>query len=275
MMSTVLDVRSARSVESRPATTDCVVLVHTAIEKVGQALKEAFMTRFIPRFLTLAAVAIVLTACASSSSQDPTLFVPPMAPQPMTEYKVQPGDTLSVKFYYHPDHDTDVFVRPDGSIQMPLVGDVPAGGVTPQTLAQDLERRYSKNLRDPRIAVTVKTMNQTKVYVGGEVNRPGFVAYREGLTAAQALLEAGGPKDTANPEEIVFLQKFGDDNKYRPAKLNLAKMLADGDVSADVPLNPSDVIFVPKSTVAKVGLWFNQYLWNIIPIRASASMLLF
>jgi len=274
MMSTVLDVRSVRSVEARSATTDCVVLVHTAIEKVGQALKEGFMTRFIHRFLTLAAVAVALTACASSTPE-PTAFVPPMAPQPMTEYRVQPGDTLSVKFYYHADHDTDVFVRPDGSIQLPLVGDVPAGGVTPQKLAEDLEKRYSKNLRDPRIAVTVKTMNQNKVYVGGEVNRPGFVAFREGLTASQALLEAGGPKDTANNEEIVFLQKFGDDGKYRPTKLNLKTMLADGDVSVDVALNPSDVIFVPKSTIAKVNLWVNQYLWNIIPIRASASMLLF
>jgi protein involved in polysaccharide export with SLBB domain len=222
---------------------------------------------------TLAAAALVLTACASSTTE-PTAFVPPMAPQPMTEYRVQPGDTLSVKFYYHADHDTDVFVRPDGSIQMPLVGDVPAGGVTPQKLAADLERRYSKNLRDPRIAVTVKTMNQNKVFVGGEVNRPGFVPYRDGLTAAQALLEAGGPKDTANTEEIVFLQRLGDD-KYRPAKLNLTKMLADGDVSADLALNPSDVIFVPKTTIAKVNQWVNQYLWNIIPIRASASMLLF
>jgi polysaccharide biosynthesis/export protein len=230
------------------------------------------MTRFIARITMLAATAVVLTACASST--EPGMFVPPVPQAPMTEYKVQPGDTLSVKFYYHPDHDIDVFVRPDGNVQMPLVGDVLAGGITPDQLARDLERRYSTNLRDPRIAVTVKTMNVTRVYVGGEVLKPGFIAFREGMTAAQALMEAGGPKDSANTEEVVFLQHQADDS-YHPAKLNLAKMLNDGDVTGDFTLHQSDVLFFPKTQSAKVAQWFSQVLWTIIPIRASASMLLF
>jgi protein involved in polysaccharide export with SLBB domain len=240
-------------------------------EKVVKAVKEVSMTRFITRIATLAAATVVLAACASTT---PESFTTPVAPAPMTEYRVQPGDTLSVKFYYHADHDTDVVVRPDGSVQLPLVGDVPAGGITPQALAQDLERRYSKNLRDPRVSVTLKSMNQTRVYVGGEVNKPGFVVYREGLTAMQALLEAGGPKDTAKTEDVVFLQKVGDD-KYRPTKLNLAKVLDEGDVSADQPLSPSDVLFVPKTGIAKVNQFVEQYILKVIPIRPSASMLLF
>ena len=233
------------------------------------------MTRFLTRMFTLAAAAMVLTACASTPSDQPDGFkAAAMPPPPMTEYKVQPGDTLAVKFYYHADHDTDVFVRPDGSVQLPLVGDVPVGGLPPQKIAQDLERRYGKNLRDPRIAVTVKTMNQTRVYVGGEVNKPGFIPYREGLTAVQALMEAGGPKDTGKTEEVVFLQRLGDE-KFRPTKLNLSKVIDDGDVTADHPLSPSDVLFVPKTMIAKVNQWVEQYILRVLPVRPAASMLLF
>ena len=229
------------------------------------------MRQILTRIIGFTAVAVVLTACASSNEQ---AFTAPRVPPPVTEYRVQPGDTLSVKFYYHTDHDTDVVVRPDGSIALPLVGDVPAGGVTPQKLAEDLERRYSRNLRDPRVSVTIKTMNQTRVYVGGEVNKPGFIVYREGLTAVQALLEAGGPKDTAKVEEVVFLQRVGED-KYRPAKLNLAKVLEDGDVTGDQALSASDVLFVPKTGIAKLNQFVDQYIMKVIPIRPSASMLLF
>jgi protein involved in polysaccharide export with SLBB domain len=271
----MLSMLHVRAELSLPATDTVVPFVDAAPEyaEIGrQAVKEASMTRFLSRMFTLAAAAVVLTACASTSDQ--AAFSAPVPPPAMTEYRVQPGDTLTVKFYYHADHDTDVVVRPDGSVQLPLVGDVPAGGITPQKIAQDLERRYSKNLRDPKIAVTVKAMNQTRVYVGGEVNKPGFVTYREGLTAVQALLEAGGPKDTAKTEEVVFLQKVGDD-KFRPAKLNLSKVLDEGDMSADQALSPSDVIFVPKTGIAKLNQFVEQYILKVIPIRPSASMLLF
>jgi hypothetical protein len=72
----------------------------------------------------------------------------------------------------------------------------------------------------------------------------------------------------------VFLQKVGDD-KYRPAKLNLSKVLEDGDVSADQALSPSDVLFVPKTGIAKLDQFVDQYILKVIPIRPSASMLLF
>ena len=229
------------------------------------------MSGGIARFLILASGVVLLTACATTNEG---AFTTPRAAAPTTDYRVQPGDTLAVKFYFHPDHDTDVVVRPDGSVALPLVGDVKAAGVPPRSLAEELERRYAKNLRDPRVSVTVKAMNQNRVYVGGEVNKPGFIAYREGLTAVQALLEAGGPKDTARVDQVVFLQRV-DDEKYRPSKLDLAKVLDEGDITNDQGLSPSDVLFVPKSAIAKLNQFVEQYILKVIPIRPSASMLLF
>lgn len=215
-----------------------------------------------PLWLLLIAAAIV-GGCATGDAAN---FAKPAPPPQPGEYLVQAGDTLSVKFYYHPDHDQDVVVRPDGKVALNLIGEVQAAGQPPGRLGDIIAQRYANNLRDPKVAVTVKAMNQNRVYVGGEVNRPGFVVYREGLTAVQAMLEAGGPKDTARVDEIVFLQRNGDSG-YRPAKLNLTRVLEEGDVAADQTLSPSDVIYVPKTSIAKLDQFVEQYILRVLPIR--------
>jgi protein involved in polysaccharide export with SLBB domain len=92
------------------------------------------------------------------------------------------------------------------------------------------------------------------------------VTYRPGLTALQALLDAGGPKDTAHMDEVVVLQKVSD-QQYRAAKINLAEMLENGKTGADVGLNPADVVFVPKTSIAKFDQWVDQYLVKSLPFR--------
>jgi len=218
-------------------------------------------------------VAAALVAGCATGGDSAGFAARPTPPAPPGEYLVQSGDTLAVRFAYHPEHDQEAVVRPDGKIVLSLIGEVPAAGQTPAVLSEQIARRYSQNLREPKVAVSVKSMNQNRVYVGGEVNRPGFVQYREGLTAIQAMLEAGGPKDTAKVDEVVFLQKAGE-NAYRPAKLNLAKVLEDGDVTADQPLSPSDVLFVPKTSIAKLNLFIEQYVFKVIPVRPAASFLI-
>src|SRR5262249_17870873 len=157
-----------------------------------------------------------LAGCASSGSQSAGAFTTPAPPPSLTEYTIQPGDTLTLQFYYHPDHNqSDVLVRNDGKILLPLVGEAPAAGLTPSQLSGDLAKKSASNLKDPAVSVAIKTVYQNLVWVGGEVNKPGFVQYRPGLTAVQALLDAGGPKDTAALDECVLLQKVGLQQEYR------------------------------------------------------------
>lgn len=215
-------------------------------------------------------IAVLLTGCSTTSS-GPTTFVVPVPPPATTEYLVQPGDTLDVKFYYHPDHNQEVLVRPDGKIVLTLIGEMPAAGSNATDLGEQIAKRYAVNLRDPKVGVTVKSVNQTRVYVGGEVLRPGFVQFRPGLTAVQALLDAGGPKDTADMKEAVLLQRVGD-TEYRPTKVDLAKVIEEGDTKADMALSPSDVIFVPKTGIAKANVWVDQYIIKMLPIRPGYSL---
>ena len=212
-------------------------------------------------------IGIFLAGCASSSSDRPSAFTTPAPPPSQAEYAIQRGDTLAVHFYYHRDHNQDeVLVRNDGKILLPLGGEVDAAGLTPSQLSAEIAKRYSPPLKDPAVSVSIKSVNTYLVWVGGEVNKPGFVQYRPGLTAVQALFAAGGFKDTAAADECVLLQQVGMQD-YRSSKVDLAKVLYEGDTKADPVLGPKDVLFVPKSGIAKANVWVDQHIIRLIPIR--------
>jgi protein involved in polysaccharide export with SLBB domain len=221
----------------------------------------------------IAMVAGMLSGCASSSSSGPTTFTTPVERVQQADYVIQPGDSIDIKFYFHPENNQDnVLVRPDGKILLALIGEVQAAGLTTPELSDAIMRGYSKNLRDPKVAVNVRTLNQTRIFVGGEVTRPGFVSYVPGMTAVQAVVQAGGWKDTADLEQVVLLQKMKEgSNEYRPTKLNLAKVVEQGETSADVALGPSDVVVIPKTGIAKANTWMEQYVIKMLPIRISAT----
>jgi polysaccharide biosynthesis/export protein len=227
--------------------------------------------------LALGSMLVIVAAlggCASNqSAQTPSAFVMPAQPQEQTEYIIQPGDSIDVSFYFHPDNNQqNLLVRPDGKIYLPVIGEVQAGGLTAPQLAESIQKRSSVTLRDPKVAVNLRTMNQTRIFVGGEVARPGFVNYSPGMTAVQALMQVGGWKDSADLKEVVLLQRVGDTgNEYRPTKIDLQRVVHDGEVKSDIVLNPSDIIVLPKTGIARANLWMQQYVINMIPIRISAS----
>jgi protein involved in polysaccharide export with SLBB domain len=228
------------------------------------------------RFLALACLVAAAAAagCASKSYQS-SQAVPmrgmvaantAVEPSVPPNYVIQPGDVLTIRFQYHPDHDQTVTVRPDGGLTLPLVGDVKVVGLTADQLAEDLVRRYSKNLRNPKISVGLKTTSLSRVYVGGEVNRPGFVVYRPGLTAVQAVVEAGGPKFTAALDRVILVKKV-DETNYHTATLDLAKAIEKGDTGDALAVAPMDVLFVPKTGIATANVWVTQHLINMNPFR--------
>ena len=223
--------------------------------------------------MSMVTIATLLTGCASNEAKGPAAFVMPAAPQEQGEYILQPGDAIDISFYYHPDNNqTNLLVRPDGKVYLPLIGEVQAAGLTAPQLAEAITKRSSTNLRDPKVAVNVRTMNPTRIFVGGEVYKPGFVNYTTGLTAVQAAMQVGGWKDTANLEEVVLLQKVAEgSNEYRPSRINLGKVVELGDTRADIVLQPSDILVFPKTGIAKANVWMQQWVINMIPIRISAS----
>jgi polysaccharide export outer membrane protein len=212
------------------------------------------------------ALIALIGGCASS---DPGRFAEaPIVRVAAAPYVIQPNDTLLIKFYHHPEQDLEEIVRPDGKLSLTSGASVRAAGFTPAQLAMELVRHFP-TLRDPKIDVIVKN-TEARVFVGGEVTRPGFVAYRSGLTLLQAVVEAGGPLDTANMDDVVFLQRL-DNEHFRASRINLTAVLAAGH-SANLVLGPADVVFVPKSGIAKTNDWVTQYVVNMLPVRASMGV---
>jgi protein involved in polysaccharide export with SLBB domain len=184
------------------------------------------------------------------------------------EYRLQAGDEIEVKFFMSPELNQEVIVRPDGKISLQLLDDVAAVGLTPDELARAITEGYRTELREPRITVVVKRL-AAKVYVGGEVRQPRFVPLTGSMTMLQAIFEAGGFTDTAEPSSVILLRRLNQE-KGIAAKIDLKKVISAE--AEDLALTPSDVIYIPKSTIAEVNLFVEQYITKLIPVPISVPV---
>ncbi len=190
---------------------------------------------------------------------------PPKFEKPQ-DYLIQPGDELDIKFFYNPELNETVFVRPDGKISLQLVDDVRAAGLTPSQLDEDLTRMYVQELRKPVITVIVKSFTGQQVYVGGEVVEPGLVELMPSMTALQAVFSVEGFKETAKPEGVIVIRK-GQNNRPIPLRVDLKAVMNGESVWGDIQLQPSDIVYVPKTWIAKANLFVKQYIADLFLYR--------
>jgi polysaccharide export outer membrane protein len=212
---------------------------------------------------------------AQASADGEFVSIPP-------DYTLQPGDQLVVRFHYHPTYDQEPTVRPDGKISLRGLGVLPAAGQRPEDLAQLIAQRYSDILRDPEVDIQVKQSPSRRIYVGGEVGKPGFVNLSVGMTTLQAVVEAGGFKETAKLSNIVIVRgglkldettPNGKSAKKPEALLvNLEEVLEGHNLAKDVALQPYDLVYVPKSAIAKANQFVDQYLVRMLPIRPGVGI---
>lgn len=189
-------------------------------------------------------------------------------------YLIMAGDRLEIRFYFHDELNEDIPVRPDGRISLQLIDDVRAAGLTPFEFSRTLKQAYASHLRNPEITVMVKVFAPRKVYVGGEVNKPGLVETVDVLTAMKAIVQCGGIKDTGNIESVVVLRyrSSGDPEFIR---LDLKDDLESGQSRHDVVLRPYDIVFVPKTFIATANQFMSQYVDQMIPIQRSVGVFWF
>jgi len=219
-------------------------------------------------FGTVALLVALLALGACSVAEYPT---PPqnLTPDqrehpPDWEYILQAGDELDIKFYYSPELNERVTVRPDGRISLQLVRDVQAAGLTPIQLANTLREKYAVQLSEPEVAVIVRTFSAQRVYVGGEVERPGEMALVGPLTVLQAVSRASGFKDSARLAEVLVIRRNVDRTPL-VIPVNIEDAISGEDLNQDLTLMPYDVVFVPRSVIANVNKWVKQYVANNIP----------
>jgi polysaccharide biosynthesis/export protein len=218
------------------------------------------------KLLTLITLALLLTAGCASQRPEITAAPSAPAPQPPPLYIIQPGDQLDIKFFYNPELNESVTVRPDGMISLQLVDEVNAAGMSPAQLDDLLTQKYSHELKKPMITVIVRSFTMQRVYVGGEVNRQGFVNLTAGMTPLQAVLEAGGVKETADPEAAIVIRK-GPNRQPVPVRVDLKTAAYGGSGEGGAPLQAQDVVYVPKSAIAEANKFVKQYIEDLLLFR--------
>jgi protein involved in polysaccharide export with SLBB domain len=214
---------------------------------------------------------LLLNAC-STAVKSPTPFNPRVVQEPsdsIEEYTIHENDTLTIKFFYNPELNEEVTVRPDGRISLQFAHEVMAAGLTPAELTDILTEKYSTEFVDPKLAVIVRTYGGQMAYVDGEVPKPQMLnlhSFGTGITVSQSITLAGGLKDTARRHEVRVIRR-NTDNKPFVIPVNLDKVWNGTDINQDIVLQPYDIVYVPKSTIANVNLWMRQYIYNNFPQR--------
>jgi polysaccharide export outer membrane protein len=245
--------------------------------------RDSYRKDFI-YILILVLVSINLACCASYMNQSKieTESVLPEAKtvQPVypaspvqaeeKEYVLQPGDVISVAFFFFPRLDTTVKIRPDGYISMPPIDDVKAAGLNTRELDEKLTRLYAERIENPELTVTVKEFATQKVYVGGEVKSAGFFDLENNMTSLQAIFKAGGPLNTGNLENVIIIRREKDGSP-RLFSFNLKQDIESKKITNDIYLNPLDVVYIPKTTIARIDQFVEQYIDKLLPISLHAG----
>lgn len=166
----------------------------------------------------------------------------PLPAQVASDYVIGPDDAITVTVWKEPGLSGPLSVRPDGKISVPLVGDVPAAGLTPMLLGTDLAARLKKYINDPLVTVTITAVNSKHIFLLGEVQHIGALALIPGMSLLQAISAAGGLTPYANAKHIYILRNVRGQKQKIP--FNYKKALKDGDQQG-ISLAPDDTIVVP------------------------------
>jgi len=198
------------------------------------------------RFIALVLL-LILTGCATEpgSSQAPKFNADAQA---VSTYHIGVDDQLQITVWHNPDLSVSVPVRPDGKITVPLIGDVVAGGKTPEEVASEVKDKLQAYVRDPQVAVILTELRSheylSRVRVTGAVRTPVSLPYRQGMTVLDAVLAAGGTTEFAAPDRTELYRKDGDTTQSYAVQLG--NILQQGELKTNYPVQPGDVITVPQ-----------------------------
>lgn len=200
----------------------------------------------------LGAAALVLTGCAGGPKLEtlpPSHFVS-ASEGPGADYIIGPLDQLNIFVWRNPELSTNVSVRPDGRITVPLIEDLPATGQTPSQLAKAIENKLSTYIQNPIVSVIVGGFNgpfAQQVRIVGQATKPAALPYRANMTLLDAIIAVGGLTEFAAGNKARLVRTDKETGKQHEYRLKISSLVKDGKTSANVKLEPGDVIIIPES----------------------------
>ena len=189
-----------------------------------------------------AACALALGGCATRGQQ-------PIETQVTdSQYLIGPGDAVNIIVWRNPEVSMSVPVRPDGKITTPLVEDLPAAGKTSTALARDIEKALAKYIQQPVVTVVVTTFvgnYDEQIRVIGQATKPQALPYRRNMSLMDVMIAVGGTTEFAAGNRASLIRNV--DGKQQRFNVRLDDLIKEGDISANVPMRPGDVLVIPES----------------------------
>jgi polysaccharide export outer membrane protein len=166
------------------------------------------------------------------------------AKQQAAEYRIGAGDILEISVWKEPDlNRKEVLVRVDGRLSFPLLGDIPAAGMTPMELTETIQKGLKEYVSNPVVTVTLLNPGSQRIYVLGEIQRTGEYPLMKNLTILQAFALAGGFTQWASKDEIILLRNEGGREKLY--KINYKDIVKGREIETNLTLQANDTIVVP------------------------------
>lgn len=212
---------------------------------------------------------IYISGCGGKDLSAPAVEMKTVYQETAEDYYLQPGDNLDIKFFYNPELNENVTIRPDGKISLQLIEEIKAAGLTPAQLDVLLTGKYATQLKQPTLTVILKDFGGQRIYVGGEVNTPQVLEVVGRVNALQAIFNAGGFKDNAKLSSVMIVSR-GPENRPLARKVDLKKALEGNLSEDDYLLKPFDMVYVPKTNLARADD-FIKHIYNFIPPRIGVA----
>ena len=167
---------------------------------------------------------------------------PAELPAVRSQYVLGASDVLRVNVWKSTELSQTVTIGPDGFISLPLLGDMPAVGLTAEHLAKTLSERLSSYVVNPQVTVSVVDFRSRQIFVTGQVGKPGAYSLIAPITVLQLIAQAGGLSPFAN-RKAIFVLRSGPKGPEK-LKFNYTSALK-GDVAQNITLTPGDTVIVP------------------------------
>jgi polysaccharide biosynthesis/export protein len=211
------------------------------------------MFRRLQVWMILSLIAVIMPAqaeqagnnkppAAQSAAADTSAAAPKAATQD-PNYIIGAQDVLDISVWKEPEVSRVVPVRPDGKISLPLLNDVQAAGLTPSLLAAQITVSLKKYVTSPQVTVIVATINSQRIYIIGEVTRPGAFPMLPGMNVLQGLSSAGGFTQFAKTKSIYVLRM--ENGKQQKYPVNYKEVVSGRHPEQDILLKAGDTIVVP------------------------------
>lgn len=210
--------------------------------------------------------ALVTGGCTKTYTDYSSFIAEPRPVVTATDYRMSPPDTVQIyskrvrEIHLHTEA-----ISPDGKLTLPLLGRIFVAGKTTEEVTAELEILAQEFYEDADVSVRVTRYSSKKIFVFGEVSRPGPYAYNGANTVLDTLSKAQ-PTRIADPSKIMVLRPNADGEMIRKMTVDLDKMVQEGDTLLNAVMEEGDIIYVPPTPLAAVGLGFQQLLLPFQPI---------